>query len=54
MSAMSITFTKLWSLNNPVPKNKLDFSAAIAVLSANPLATKIFTPSKDNAPLFHH
>jgi hypothetical protein len=54
MSAISITFTSLWSAKSPVPKNKLDFSAAIAVFAASPLATKILTPSKVNEPLFHH
>ena len=54
MSPISITFTSFLSDKRPVPKNKLDFSAAIALLAARPLATNIFTPSKERAPLAHH
>ena len=45
-SAISNTFTSLWSDKSPVPKNKLDFCAAIALLSESPLQATTFTPSK--------
>ena len=48
-SAISKTFTSLWSANNPVPKYKLDFCANTAVLSVRPGATNIFTPSLTNS-----
>ena len=47
MSAISITFTSLWSAKSPVPKYRLDFSAATILLSDNPFATASFIPSKD-------
>ena len=50
VSAISITLTSLRSLKIPVPKKRLDFSAAIIISSAAPLQGITGIPSKNNEP----